>query len=92
MERCHNCGNHAVTESGPCCTLYEKIDIARVQCLNELAEGSGVTVFKPWEERLDRTKVHNFFPYKLVTIFTRIYFLYEILSLFLFYLILVCGK
>lgn len=57
MERCHNCGEHKKVELGFCCTLYEKIDIARVQCLNECVEGTGATVFKPWEERLDRTKV-----------------------------------
>ncbi|XP_014482329.1 PREDICTED: PITH domain-containing protein CG6153 [Dinoponera quadriceps] len=56
MERCHNCGEHTKTDSGPCCTLYNKIDIARVQCLNECTEGTGATVFKPWEERLNRIK------------------------------------
>ncbi|EFN80719.1 PITH domain-containing protein 1 isoform X1 [Harpegnathos saltator] len=56
MDRCHNCGEHTEADSGPCCTLYDKIDIARVQCLNECTEGTGATVFKKWEDRLDRTK------------------------------------
>ncbi len=29
----------------------------KIQCLNEAQEGSGKTVFKPWDERLDRSKV-----------------------------------
>ena len=37
--------------------LYEKIDTERVQCFNEHEEGAGKRVFKPWEERLDTTKV-----------------------------------
>lgn len=39
-------------------SLYKKIDTARVQCLNESEEGAGRSVFKPWEDRLDREKVH----------------------------------
>ena len=38
-------------------SLYKKIDIEKVQCLNESEEGAGKFVFKPWDERLDRTKV-----------------------------------
>jgi len=38
-------------------SLYQKIDVEKLQCLNESEEGSGKTVFKPWEDRLDRTKV-----------------------------------
>ena len=37
--------------------LYQKIDLERVECLNETREGSGKTVFKPWSERNDRSKV-----------------------------------
>ena len=39
------------------CSLYKKIDILKVQCLNESVEGAGKSVFKPWEDRLDREKV-----------------------------------
>lgn len=37
--------------------LYLRIDLERLQCLNESREGSGRGVFKPWEERADRSKV-----------------------------------
>lgn len=39
-----------------CISLYKKIDSEKVQCLNESEEGAGKTVFKPWDERFDRTK------------------------------------
>ena len=38
-------------------TLYVKIDLEKVQCLNEDVEGSGKLVFKPWDKRLDTTQV-----------------------------------
>ena len=38
-------------------SLYQKIDTEKLQCLNEAEDGSGKAVFKPWDERLDRTKV-----------------------------------
>merc|ERR550532_1680534 len=37
-------------------SLYLKIDTEKVVCLNETDEGSGKTVFKPWDKRLDREK------------------------------------
>lgn len=37
--------------------LYEKIDKDNVECLNENVEGSGKTVFKPWDKRMDITQV-----------------------------------
>ena len=37
--------------------MYQKIDLEKLQCLNEVEEGSGKTVFKPWDERLDKSKV-----------------------------------
>ena len=37
-------------------SLYQKIDIDRVLCWNEAEEGSGKTVFKAWEDRMDRDK------------------------------------
>ncbi|KAG8587944.1 hypothetical protein GDO81_005829 [Engystomops pustulosus] len=36
--------------------LYQKIDIYKLQCLNESVEGSGKGVFKAWEERGDRSR------------------------------------
>ena len=39
------------------CSLYQKIDTEKLQCLNEAVEGSGRTIFKPWEERFDRNEV-----------------------------------
>lgn len=61
MDRC-NCGStHDATELGVSYTLYEKIDKDRVECLNEIVEGSGAKVFKTWEERLDKTEVFLIF-------------------------------
>lgn len=37
-------------------SLYQKINTERLECLNEAVEGSGKTVFKPWDERMDKTK------------------------------------
>ncbi|XP_065280940.1 PITH domain-containing protein CG6153 isoform X2 [Dermacentor albipictus] len=53
------CGGHGgATSQGPETglqySLYSKIDLDNVQCLNEVKEGSGKLVFKPWEKRLDR--------------------------------------
>lgn len=57
MEQC-NCGSaHDTTELGVNYNLYEKIDKDKVQCLNEDEEGSGVKVFKTWENRLDKSEV-----------------------------------
>ncbi len=38
------------------CSLYQKIDTENLECLNESVDGSGKTVFKSWEDRLDKTK------------------------------------
>ena len=38
-------------------SLYQKIDMERLECLNESEEGSGKTVFKAWDDRQDKTKV-----------------------------------
>ena len=40
-------------------TLYQKIDHDREECLNENTDGSGKTIFKPWAERNDKTRVCN---------------------------------
>ena len=35
-------------------SLYQKIDFANFECLNESEEDSGKRVFRPWENRLDK--------------------------------------
>lgn len=60
----HGCDgdhNHDETpEMGLQYSLYTKIDIDNLQCLNETVEDSGKSIFKPWEERLNMDKVtHN---------------------------------
>ncbi|XP_012530384.1 PITH domain-containing protein CG6153 [Monomorium pharaonis] len=55
--RCMCEGVHDTTDLGVGYnSLYEKIDKDRVECLNELEEGTGVKVFKTWEERLDKSE------------------------------------
>ena len=41
--------------------LYLKIDMDTLTCLNEEEDGSGKTVFRAFEQRLDRDKVRLFF-------------------------------
>ncbi|MGH0175242.1 UNVERIFIED_CONTAM: hypothetical protein FKN15_070142 [Acipenser sinensis] len=56
----HSCGcegQHDPAERGLEFGLYRKIDLEKLQCLNESREGAGKLVFKPWEERRDREKV-----------------------------------
>ena len=36
--------------------LYTKIDLNKLECLNEAEEGSAKNVFKPWDARLDQSK------------------------------------
>lgn len=57
MEHRCNCGSEHSAELGVSYNLFEKIDKDRVECLNEHEEGSGVKVFKTWEERQDRSQV-----------------------------------
>lgn len=60
MEHQCTCGSaHDTTELGVNYNLYEKIDKDRVQCLNEDEEGSGIKVFKTWENRLDKSEVYS---------------------------------
>lgn len=57
----HSCEEHAhenPAEKGVQYSLYLKINLDEVTCLNESIDGSGKTVFKPWEERLTRYTVH----------------------------------
>lgn len=37
-------------------SLYQKIDLQNLECLNESVDGSGATVFKPWNDRFDVEK------------------------------------
>ncbi|CAK9297042.1 unnamed protein product [Gordionus sp. m RMFG-2023] len=37
-------------------SLYSKLDHPKIQCLNELIENSGKEIFKPFENRLDKTQ------------------------------------
>lgn len=50
--------------------LFEKIDKDNLQCLNEAIDGSGKTVFKPWDQRLDRVHVRilHMDPYPICSI------------------------
>ncbi|CAH1775206.1 unnamed protein product [Owenia fusiformis] len=58
----HSCGqdhhkhDHDDAERGQQYSLYLKIDTEKVQCLNEVVDGSGKDVFKPWDRRLDSEK------------------------------------
>ncbi|KAJ8921083.1 hypothetical protein NQ315_015880 [Exocentrus adspersus] len=54
--KCCGDGSHHHEETGEMgihYSLYTKINKDNLECLNETTEGSGKTVFKPWEERLD---------------------------------------
>jgi hypothetical protein len=48
--------NVSDAERGNLYSLYQKIDISKVQCLNEAVDESCQKIFKPWHERLDTTK------------------------------------
>jgi hypothetical protein len=55
---CDGDDNHDETpEMGLQYSLYSKIDIGNLECLNEKIEGSGKDVFKAWENRMDFEKV-----------------------------------
>ncbi|KAK9872297.1 hypothetical protein WA026_017099 [Henosepilachna vigintioctopunctata] len=45
--------SHDSAEMGIEYSLYTKINKDNLECLNEECEGSGKTIFKPWEERLN---------------------------------------
>ena len=42
-------------------SLYGKIDLDRVRCLNENVDGSARKVIKPWDKRLDEEQVYFVF-------------------------------
>ncbi|XP_028416900.1 PITH domain-containing protein 1-like [Dendronephthya gigantea] len=55
--RCEHDHTHGIgEEKGFEYSLYKKIDFTHLEVLNEAEEGSGKSVFKPWEERLDSNK------------------------------------
>ena len=47
-------------EIGVAYSLYSKIIMDELETLNEVEDGSGKTVFKPWDQRLQRDKVRLF--------------------------------
>ncbi len=53
---CCEC-DHEPAERGVEYELYIRIDIEKLQCLNESRDGDGKRVFKPWDQRTDRAKV-----------------------------------
>ncbi|XP_076463351.1 PITH domain-containing protein 1-like [Babylonia areolata] len=48
--------DHSDAEMGKMYSLFQKVDTERVQCLNEVVDGSGKTVFKAWDQRKDKEK------------------------------------
>ena len=46
-------GASSAIDLGVSYSLYSKIDMDKVQCLNEAEDGSVKSVFKPWNERLN---------------------------------------
>lgn len=61
-------------------SLYAKIDMINLECLNEETDGSGKLVFKPYENRLDFTKVN--IEFQLVYPLSIRYGSFDILPLF----------
>lgn len=55
----HGCceDEHEAPERGVEYALYLRIDLEKMQCLNESRDGDGKLVFKPWDQRTDREKV-----------------------------------
>lgn len=50
---CHH-GDEADAANSIAYSLFEKIDMPNVQCLNEKLDNTGIKVFKPWHERKTR--------------------------------------
>jgi PITH domain len=44
-------------ESVPGDSLYSKIYVEQVRCLNERVQGMARSIIKPWDQRLDTEKV-----------------------------------
>lgn len=62
----HNCNKHGACdhqeagENAAEWSLFSRIDLDNVQCLNEAVDGSGRKVFRAWEDRLKRDEVSAF--------------------------------
>jgi len=52
----HHDHSHDAEDNSDQFSLFLKIHMDRLECLNEMEQDSGKTVFKPWDERLDTTK------------------------------------
>lgn len=52
----HDHGHVTDADKASAYSLYRKIDIYKLQCLNEAVEGSGKYVFKPWDQHMDKEK------------------------------------
>lgn len=52
-----SCDHDPVDDVSAAYSLYQKVDLSRVECLNEVTEGSGKTVLKSWAERNDKNHV-----------------------------------
>lgn len=56
----HNCNHPGTCDHEPAaedslqCSLYSRIDLENVQCLNETVDGSCRKIIRPWEDRLSR--------------------------------------
>jgi hypothetical protein len=55
----HGQAGLAGEEFGVHYSLYQKIDLENVDCLNEEVENSGRLVFKAWENRKNRDEVNS---------------------------------
>jgi len=53
----HGAAGKAGEEMGLAYSLYQRIDMDKLNCLNETEEDSAKKIFKPWENRLERTSV-----------------------------------
>lgn len=75
---CEHEAQEQPSDLGVAYSLYTKIDTENVQCLNEAVEGSGKTIFKPWEKRLDINEVSptTYFMLSFVVIFYVLYIFY----------------
>jgi len=52
----HGAAGFVGEEVGLAYSLFQRIDMANLTCMNETVEESGKGVFKPWEDRLSRDK------------------------------------
>ena len=61
MDHQCGCGGHHKDEGelGIEYSLHQKINFEEFECLNEREDGSGVKVFKAWEDRLNKDTVRT---------------------------------